>query len=101
MTPERWRQVKEVLHEALERDPGGRTVFLDETCAEDPALRTAVEALLAQQETAPSRGDETVAPGEGGTTGAGQALSHGYGAKYCPRCRQPYPAAQRVCAKDG
>jgi len=101
MTPERWRQVKEVLHEALERDPGGRTVFLDETCAGDPALRTAVEVLLAQQETAPSHGDATAAPGERGATGPGQALPRGYGAKYCPRCQQPYPAAQRVCAKDG
>ena len=29
MTPERWRQVKQILAEALEREPAERSTFLD------------------------------------------------------------------------
>jgi eukaryotic-like serine/threonine-protein kinase len=50
MTPERWQQVKELFHAALEREPAQRALFLAEACAEDAALRDEVTSLLAEEE---------------------------------------------------
>lgn len=47
MKPERWRQIEEVYHAAMERGAEDRASFLDEACAGDEALRRDVEALLA------------------------------------------------------
>ncbi len=47
MTPERWRQVDQLFHSALEREPEGRAAFLDQACGGDEALRREVESLLA------------------------------------------------------
>ena len=47
MTPERWQQVKEILHEAMQRTPEDRSAFLGQACQTDPALRSEVESLLA------------------------------------------------------
>lgn len=47
MTPERWRQIEEVLRAALDRDPAERASLLDSACAGDPGLREEVESLLA------------------------------------------------------
>ena len=52
MKPERNRQIDRVFQEALARDPAERAAFLDEACADDPALRRDVEALLASDEQA-------------------------------------------------
>ena len=49
MTPERWRQVEEMLHSALSRGERERGAFLVHACAGDVALRREVELLLAQQ----------------------------------------------------
>jgi hypothetical protein len=38
MNQERWRQVEEIYHAALERAPSERSVFLDEACAGDTEL---------------------------------------------------------------
>ena len=46
MTPERWRQVKQVLAEALEREPEQREAFLGEACGGDAELRSAVTTLI-------------------------------------------------------
>jgi non-specific serine/threonine protein kinase len=46
MTPERWRQIKDVLDGALELSPEQRTAFLDRACPTDHALRQEVESLL-------------------------------------------------------
>ena len=46
MTPERWRQVKDVLASALERDPEQRPHFVADACGEDAELREAVESLI-------------------------------------------------------
>jgi serine/threonine-protein kinase len=54
MTPERWQQVKNLFHAALELDASQRAAFLDEACAGDPSLRRQVEALMASHEGAPS-----------------------------------------------
>ncbi len=52
MTPERWRQVEEIVHAALSRGESERPAFLAQKCAGDEALRGEVESLLAQQASA-------------------------------------------------
>ena len=52
MTPERWRQIEELFHAALEREAGERTALLASACANDERLRQEVEALLASYEEA-------------------------------------------------
>jgi serine/threonine protein kinase len=37
---------EEIFHQALARSPDERAVYLEQACSADPALRTAVEALL-------------------------------------------------------
>jgi serine/threonine protein kinase/TolB-like protein/Flp pilus assembly protein TadD len=54
MNPERWQQINDLFHAALEREPGECAAFLDETCGGDEALRKQVEALLAGHEKAGS-----------------------------------------------
>jgi serine/threonine-protein kinase len=48
VTPERWRQITEVFHRALERDARDRAAFLADACAGDEGLRREVEVMLAQ-----------------------------------------------------
>ena len=48
MTPERWLQVEELFHSALERSPEERQAFLLERCGADAGLRRDVELLLAR-----------------------------------------------------
>ncbi|MFL6194842.1 MAG: serine/threonine protein kinase, partial [Thermoanaerobaculia bacterium] len=50
MTPERWQKIKTVLEDALEREKGERTAFLDDACAGDDELREEVESLLASED---------------------------------------------------
>jgi eukaryotic-like serine/threonine-protein kinase len=52
MTPERWRQVSRIYHDALARNSGERASFLREACHDDEALRQEVESLLAQPASA-------------------------------------------------
>src|SRR2546422_11686882 len=54
MKPERWQQLDELLHAALQHEPEERAAFLDEACVDDEALRQQVEALLAANEEAGS-----------------------------------------------
>jgi serine/threonine protein kinase/tetratricopeptide (TPR) repeat protein len=46
MTPERWAQIKDVLHAVLELEPAKRPDYLDRACANDPALRQEVESYI-------------------------------------------------------
>lgn len=48
MTAERWRQVEEIYHAALERAEASRPAYLDSACGQDSELRQEVESLLAQ-----------------------------------------------------
>ncbi|HKS28622.1 MAG TPA: protein kinase [Pyrinomonadaceae bacterium] len=50
MSPEQWRQVKEIFHAALEVAPEERGSFLDKACSGDAALRREVESLIASHE---------------------------------------------------
>jgi serine/threonine protein kinase/Tol biopolymer transport system component len=47
MTPERWRQIEELYHSALERQPDQRGAFLRGACRDDEELRREIEILLA------------------------------------------------------
>src|SRR5262245_47952873 len=52
VTPERWRQINELFHAAIERMPNRRGAFLDEACGGDGVLRSEVESLLKAHEGA-------------------------------------------------
>jgi serine/threonine protein kinase/Flp pilus assembly protein TadD len=54
MKPERWQQLDQLFHAALERGSGERVAFLAEACAGDDSMRKQVEALLAAHEEAGS-----------------------------------------------
>jgi serine/threonine-protein kinase len=51
MTPERWRQVKAVVQDALQLAGDARTAFVADACGDDAALRAEVESLLAEPDT--------------------------------------------------
>ena len=52
MDPERWKQIRQVYHSALELEPDRREAYLKEACAGDESLLKEVESLLAQQSEA-------------------------------------------------
>jgi serine/threonine protein kinase len=54
MTPERWRQIEEIFHEALELDPSARNEFLKASANGDDELRVEVKKLLDQFDEASS-----------------------------------------------
>jgi eukaryotic-like serine/threonine-protein kinase len=60
VTPERWRQVTAIFHNARSREPDLRRAFLDQACGEDASLRSEVESLLAGQEEASRIGTTTI-----------------------------------------
>ena len=50
MTPERWRQVKEIFNSAINYRPEDRGLFLSQACSGDENLRKEVESLIASHE---------------------------------------------------
>src|SRR5262245_11631625 len=52
MTPERWKQVDQLLQQVLEHAPDAGAAFLAEVCGEDEELRREVESLLVFHERA-------------------------------------------------
>jgi len=52
LTPERWQQLKQIFGIAIERAPQERAAYLDQACANDSALRTEIEFLLASHDHA-------------------------------------------------
>ena len=52
MTPERWQQVEAIFQAALDLVPEERSRYLAEVCADDVSLKTDVESLLSQHESA-------------------------------------------------
>jgi serine/threonine protein kinase/tetratricopeptide (TPR) repeat protein len=54
MNSDRWKQVDNLLHAALERPPGERAEFLRQACAGDQALEREVRSLLDSDEQAGS-----------------------------------------------
>jgi serine/threonine protein kinase len=47
MDPNRWRQIEDLYHLALEKPARERPAFLDRACSTDPSLRQELESLLA------------------------------------------------------
>jgi len=45
---DRWKQVEDCYHAAMERPDHERAAFLAQACANDPELRREVQSLLAQ-----------------------------------------------------
>jgi serine/threonine-protein kinase len=60
MTPERWQRARQVLNEALEREPHERERFVAGSCSGDESLRQEVEALVMAHEQAGSFLDVSV-----------------------------------------
>jgi serine/threonine protein kinase/Flp pilus assembly protein TadD len=52
MNPDRWRQIGQLYHTALELESAARAAFLDATCGDDDELRREVESLLHAHEQA-------------------------------------------------
>ncbi len=59
MTPERWQQIKHLVNSALKEDAEARTTLLQQSCADDFALRLGAEALLSATRPLP---DAPLAP---------------------------------------
>jgi eukaryotic-like serine/threonine-protein kinase len=55
MTPERWQQIRDLLHHALQLPAVERPGFLDRQCASDSTLRQELDELLAAENGLPSR----------------------------------------------
>jgi eukaryotic-like serine/threonine-protein kinase len=53
MTSERWRQIEQLYHAALEREPQARQQYLAEACGGDEDLRKEIESLLAKDPSSP------------------------------------------------
>ena len=49
-----WEQVEDLLQRTLDLEPRERAAFLDRNCADDPDLRSKIEALLAHETDAKS-----------------------------------------------
>ena len=52
MTPEQYKRIGDLYHEALAREPDERAAYLTQACAGDEELRRQVEVLLAAHEQA-------------------------------------------------
>ena len=55
LTPERWAQIEELFHRAVESDPQRRTTLLELACGNDTDLRDQVKQLLAFDNSARSQ----------------------------------------------
>jgi hypothetical protein len=51
VTPERWRQINDLFHAAVERDAPGRQALLEAAATTDPELAAEVQSLLAVHES--------------------------------------------------
>jgi hypothetical protein len=47
MTPERWQQVRDLFHGAMQLDPVQREQYLVQACKSEPSLREDIDSLLA------------------------------------------------------
>src|SRR4051812_24487939 len=84
MTPDRWRQIKELLGMALEMSPPVRTSYLNEACADDLPLRQEVERLLLAERQAGTDFLKDSAIASELTHGAVQTVAHSSGRRIGP-----------------
>src|SRR6266496_405842 len=54
MTPERWKQIDQIFHDALQREPSERAAFIAESCGGDEYLQREIESLVASHDQAAS-----------------------------------------------
>ena len=54
MDPERWKQISQVCHSALELEPGQREAYLKKACGGETSLLEEVRSLLAQNDSSRS-----------------------------------------------
>ncbi len=54
MTPERWKEVEEIVYSALEREPHHRADFISKSCGNDITLIREVESLVENYESSGS-----------------------------------------------
>jgi predicted Ser/Thr protein kinase len=77
MTPERWREITGIFHDALAGEVANRGAFLDRVCAGDAALRAEVDAMLAAHHEAGRFGEEPVFASGTASLGRDPAASEG------------------------
>src|SRR5947209_19376268 len=94
MTPERWQQLKQIFQSALERNPAERSAFLSQTCADDPALRSQVESLIAS----PAQAGDSI---EAMAAEAATEMLHDDQAGYIVRTKISRSQARRRIRHDG
>jgi predicted Ser/Thr protein kinase len=92
MNPDRWQQITEAFHVALDRDATARAAYLDEACAGDPALRAEVDAMIAAHLRAGSFGKQPLGlpPGLNGAGSAGRC-------SHCGSPLLPEPGLPGMC----
>src|SRR5436190_1990642 len=81
MNPDRWQQITEAFHVALDRDAAARAAYLDEACAGDPSLRAEVDAMIAAHLRAGSFGKQPL--------GVPPGLNDAGSAGRCSHCGSP------------
>ncbi len=54
MSPDRWQQIEAIFQSALDLSPDQRELYLKESCGDDQSLRSEIEKLLADYESADS-----------------------------------------------
>jgi eukaryotic-like serine/threonine-protein kinase len=74
--PNRWRLVRDILYQAMERPEKDREVFLVSACGIDQQLRREVEELLRASAGTLGVMDKDSGAGEGALLPAGQILGH-------------------------
>jgi eukaryotic-like serine/threonine-protein kinase len=77
MNPERWRQIEQIYHSALEQDAARLDAFLAEACQDDADLRREVESLLAQNRPTDALVDQPAWAAAGTFAAAQTALKSG------------------------
>lgn len=97
MTPERWRQVQDVLDRSLATPAAERSALLDAACGDDDALRTEVTTLLAAEAEADALLDELHSAVEREMQALGPSTATGEAAEDRP---SPVPTGERIGAYE-
>jgi serine/threonine protein kinase/Tol biopolymer transport system component len=74
VTPERWRAITEIFHQAIGRAAPEREAYLAKACQADPSMRPEVEAMIAAHEDDATFGDSLVGAAASPELGAGTLL---------------------------
>ncbi|HET9529123.1 MAG TPA: hypothetical protein VFQ92_02135, partial [Blastocatellia bacterium] len=75
MTPERWKKLEAIFHEAVELQAEARAEYLADACGDDEQLRADAERLIAAHEQESSFIDSPVFAEAAEPTGVGRQES--------------------------